>query len=78
MILSLQRVCVIGELKEDHDMKTVYYYRIGSVSAGFVLPDEKEAMDQFFEQRIAEEGANNLHSFEKQSSPSATECSTRE
>lgn len=69
---------MIGELKEDHDMKTVYYFRKGSVSAGFVLPDEKEAMDQFFEQRIAEEGAPNLHSFEKQSSPSAIECSTSE
>ena len=57
-------------------MKTVYYFRKGSVSAGFVLPDEKEAMDQFFEQRIAEEGAPNLHSFEKQSSPSAATWTT--
>lgn len=28
-------------------MKAVYYFRKSNVSAGFVLPDEKEAMDQF-------------------------------
>ena len=42
-------------------MKTVYYFRKGSVSAGFVLPDEKEAMAQFFEQRIAEESNRTLN-----------------
>lgn len=42
-------------------MKAVYYFRKDNVRAGFVLPDEKEAMDQFFEQRIAEENKRPLN-----------------
>lgn len=42
-------------------MKAVYYYRKDNVRAGFVLPDEKETMAQFFEQRIAEESNRTLN-----------------
>ena len=42
-------------------MKAVYYFRKDNVRAGFVLPDEKEAMAQFFEQRIAEENKRPLN-----------------
>ena len=55
IILSLQKICEVNGLKEGSNMKAVYYFRKDNVRAGFVLPDEKEAMNQFFEQRIAED-----------------------
>lgn len=61
MILSLLRACEVSSLKGGRAVKAVYYYRKDNVRAGFVLPDEKEAMAQFFEQRIAEESNRTLN-----------------
>jgi len=56
----LRKISEANELKEEQAMKAVYYYRKDNVSAGFVLPDEKEAMDKFLEERIAEENKQPL------------------
>lgn len=62
MILSLLKACEVSSLKGGgRAVKAVYYYRKDNVRAGFVLPDEKEAMAQFFEQRIAEESNRTLN-----------------